>query len=204
MNALTGFMRRLGRRDVGDPSKLEDLFLMVDDSGWRAARLKRSDATESLEVTEQSGGPRADANAATPIEAVFADVARNLGNPRTIGRIHILLDDPGGAYIDLLKENLASAGQQVMNAYCAELVGQSRVCWARARLADEETRGLEAQVLGAQGMVDLNAYLTRLDESVTKVRRLVPVLDMVRRHLVAGGGADPIAGLYAPNVIAIS
>ncbi|MBL6598402.1 MAG: hypothetical protein ISP41_05885 [Alphaproteobacteria bacterium] len=196
MNALTGFMRRLGRRDLGDPTKLEDLFLMVDDSGWRAARVMYSGSAEAVEVKEQSGAPRADANAATPIEAVFADVARNLGNPRGIGRIHILLDDPGGAYIDLLKENLASAGQQVMNAYCAELVGQPRVCWARARLAGDETRGREAQVLGAQGMVTLNSYLTRLEENVTKVSRLVPVLDMMRRHLVAGGETEPIAGLY--------
>ena len=197
MNAMSDLMRRLGRRDLGDPSKLADLLVMIDGSGWRAVQARRADSGEMIESGARDGAPsQAAATAGPAIEAMFADAAKNLENPRSIGRVHVLLDDPRGAYIDLLKANLAQAGSQALHEFGAELVGQAQVSWGKARLMDPGAHGSEAQVIGIQGLVNLNGYLTRLDEHAVKVKRLVPVIDLIRRHLVAGAAEAPLCGLY--------
>ena len=195
MNAMSGLMRRFRRRDTGDPAKQADLFLMIDDSGWRAVQSHATDSGERIDGAVQSGPPApGTGNAASPIEAAFADAAKNLSNPRSIGRIHVLLDDPSGAYVDLLKSNLAIAGSQALHEYAAELVGRPQVAWGRNGLMGGQ--GSEARVIAVQGLVDLNGYLTRLDEHATKITRLVPVLDLIRSHLVTGMAEIPLCGLY--------
>ena len=195
MNVMSRLMRRFGRREALDPSKLADLFVMIDGTGWRVAR--RADGDEAAEALVQSGPPMANASTAgSPIEAAFAGVAKALGNPRSVGRVHLLLDDPNGAYIDLLKSNLAAAGSQALHEYAAELVGQPQVAWGQARLTEVDSRGMETRVMGIQGLVDLNGYLTRLDEHAVKVKRLVPILDLIRRHLASGAAVGPLCGLY--------
>jgi hypothetical protein len=197
MNAMSGLLRRFGRREARDTSKLVDLFVMIDGSGWRLARARPADGGQESADAVRSGAPVPNAgNAGSPIEAAFADAARSIGNPRSIGRLHILLDDPGGAYVDLLKSNLATAGSQALHEYAAELVGLPRVAWGRARVTESDSPGMDAQVMGIQGLVDLNGYLTRLDEHAVKVKRLVPVLDLIRRHLVTGDKTGSLCGLY--------
>lgn len=189
MNPFARFRRSRKRSSSGHHDAGTSVYLLVDASGWQV-KVGDSGTARSGETPAGGDGP------VGRLEASFGLAARHLKTLRSIGTIHIAIDDPDSRYVDLRNPRLASATSQYLHEFGAEQIGREHVACGRVAAEPDGERNSPTGAVGFQDLATLNACLTRLDDLAVKVARVAPLADLMRRHLTATVASQPVCGMH--------